>query len=151
MVTDRVIDACPGGVNFTTKWSYNSTYTGGVWSDDEDSTDSGSGGGAECRCYCGSEKTQAQYAGYVNGITSEQCIQDGPTSTTFGCPGSETHFSQTCDTYYVEYVANPGGTTGRKLMQDSGPDGESYQGYSGPTGRHLLTASSGTGTRSTCG
>ena len=151
MVTDGVIDACPGGVNFTTKWSYNSTYTGGVWSDDEDSTDSGSGGGAECRCYCGSEKTQAQYAGYVNGITSEQCIQDGPTSTTFGCPGSETHFSQTCDTYYVEYVANPGGTTGRKLMQDSGPDGESYQGYSGPTGRHLLTASSGTGTRSTCG
>ena len=139
------------GTNFTTKWSYNSTYTGAVWSDDEDSTDSGSGGGAECRCYCGSEKTQAQYAGYVNGITSEQCIQDGPTSTTFGCPGSETHFSQTCDTYYVEYVANPGGTTGRKLMQDSGPDGESYQGYSGPTGRHLLTASSGTGTRSTCG
>jgi hypothetical protein len=109
------------GTNFTTKWSYNSTYTGAVWSDDEDSTDSGSGGGAECRCYCGSEKTQAQYAGYVNGITSEQCIQDGPTSTAFGCPGSESYFSQTCDTYYVEYVANPGGTTGRKLMQGSGP------------------------------
>ena len=94
------------------------------------SPDSGSGGGAECRCYC--DQALTQYVGYVNGITSEQCIQDGPTSTAFGCPGSESYFSQTCDTYYVEYVANPGGTTGRKLMQDSGPDGESYQG-SGPT------------------
>ena len=83
------------------------------------SPDSGSGGGAECRCYC--DQALTQYVGYVNGITSEQCIQDGPTSTTFGCPGSESYFSQTCDTYYVEYVANPGGTTGRKLMQGSGP------------------------------
>ena len=49
MVTDGVIDACPGGVDFTAVWSYNQSYTGANF-DDGDGDDGMLFG--DCGCLC---------------------------------------------------------------------------------------------------
>ena len=113
------------GTNFTTKWSYNSTYTGGVWSDDEDSNDENSTGLQGCEVVCEG-----------HGYGQSQC------EDIVGCQYDDGE----C---WSAVGANPcdSGPTGRRLLTAS----SGTRSTSGLTGRRLLTASSGTGTRSTCG
>ena len=62
MVTDGVIDACPGGVDFTAVWSYNQSYTGANF-DDGDGDDGILFG--DCGCLC--EGFPVSYEGNPNG------------------------------------------------------------------------------------
>ena len=81
MVTDGVIDACPGGVDFTAVWSYNQSYTGANF-DDGDGDDGMLFG--DCGCFCEGNYTDdvdvTAFPGYLNGegVPELVCSAAGP-------------------------------------------------------------------------
>jgi surface protein len=81
MVTDGVIDACPGGVDFTAVWSYNQSYTGANF-DDGDGDDGMLFG--DCGCLCEGNETGVvnvtAFPGYLNGegVPEAVCSVVGP-------------------------------------------------------------------------
>ena len=81
MVTDGVIDACPGGVDFTAVWSYNQSYTGANF-DDGDGDDGMLFG--DCGCLCEGNETGVvdvtAFPGYLNGegVPEAVCSVAGP-------------------------------------------------------------------------
>ena len=81
MVTDGVIDACPGVVDFTAVWSYNQSYTGANF-DDGDGDDGMLFG--DCGCLCEGNETGVvnvtAFPGYLNGsgVPEAVCSVAGP-------------------------------------------------------------------------